>query len=46
MPQGFAGDLNNIDTMLMPDGTHPSPPGVAYLSRRIAASIFDGVMAL
>jgi hypothetical protein len=45
-PAGVPGDLNNIYVMLMPDLTHPSPEGVAYLSTRLAQNIYDAVMAL
>ena len=45
-PVGVPGDLNNIYIMLMPDLTHPSPPGVAYLATRLAQNIYDAVMAL
>lgn len=45
-PTGAPGDLNNVYEMLMPDLTHPSPPGVAYLATRLAQNIYDAVMAL
>jgi len=38
--------LNNAPQMLTPDGVHPSPRGVSYLSGRLARCIFDAVLAL
>ena len=45
-PPGSAGQLNDIYTYLLPDLTHPSPPGVSYISTRFAKSLFEAVMAL
>jgi len=38
--------LNNIYDYLMPDMTHPSPPGVDYLSTRLAQNIYEAILAL
>ncbi len=41
-----AAALNNIPRLLASDGTHPSPLGVEYLSRRLAENIYEAVLAL
>ena len=45
-PPGSAGELNRIYTFILDDLVHPSPPGVAYLSTRLAQNIYEAVMAL
>jgi hypothetical protein len=45
-PPGSAGELNNVYAYISTDLTHPSPLGVSYLSRRLAADIYAAVLAL
>jgi hypothetical protein len=45
-PPGSAGELNNTYIYLTNDLTHPSPPGVSYLSTRLAQDIYAAVLAL